>query len=73
MSWGTPQGHLLHLGVKLLLGFNGWSVAAWLQGSPIIEPVHPFQCRELDGLEGVPCSAAVDDLGLIEAVDGFSG
>src|SRR5271168_2639960 len=37
----------------------------------IIEPVHPFQRRELDSLEGPPWPAAVDDLGLVETVDGL--
>src|ERR1700712_5819471 len=39
--------------------------------SPVVEPVDPFQRRELDGLEVSPWPAAMDHLGLVEAVDGF--
>ena len=35
----------------------------------MVEPVDPFQGRELDGFERSPRSAPVDLLGLVEAVD----
>jgi IS30 family transposase len=37
----------------------------------VVEPVDPFECRELDGLQRFPRSAPTDDLGLVKAVDGF--
>jgi hypothetical protein len=40
-----------------------------LQEATIVEPVHPFEGRELDGLEVAPRSASMDDLSLVEAVD----
>ena len=36
-----------------------------------VEPVDPLEGGELHGLEGAPRSAPVDDLGLVEAVDGL--
>ena len=32
----------------------------------MIEPVDPFQCCELDGLEGTPGSPPVDHFGLVD-------
>ena len=37
----------------------------------MIEPVDPFQRGELDGFEGSPRATAMDDFGLVEAVDRF--
>lgn len=42
-----------------------------LQQPAIVEPVDPFQCRELDGLERPPRPTSMDDLGLVETVDGL--
>jgi hypothetical protein len=37
----------------------------------MVEPVHPFQGRELDGVEVLPRPTPMDDLGLVEPVDGL--
>ena len=34
------------------LGLNGRNVADGLEEAPVVEPVHPFQGGELDGLQG---------------------
>ena len=54
-----------------MLGFGRRDVADGLQEPVVVEPVHPFQRRELDGFEAAPWPAPVDHLGLVEAVDGF--
>ena len=54
-----------------MLGFGRRYVADGLQEPPIVEPVDPFQSRELDGLEAAPWSAPMDYFSLVEAVDGF--
>jgi hypothetical protein len=53
------------------LGFSEQDVADGLEQAPVIEPVDPFQCCELGGLEGTPGSPSVDHFGLVESVDGF--
>jgi hypothetical protein len=35
----------------------------------MVEPVHPFQRRELDGFERPPWPTPTDDLGLVKTVD----
>src|SRR3954465_9304599 len=62
---------MLQHGVVALLGFGRRYVADGLQEPPVVEPVDPFQRGELDGLEVSPWPAAMDHLGLVEAVDGF--
>ena len=47
-------------------------VADRLQEPPVVEPVYPFQGRELDGLEAAPWPTPMDHLCLVKAVDGFS-
>ena len=37
----------------------------------MVEPIHPFERGDFDGLEGPPWPTAIDDLGLVEAVDGL--
>ena len=37
----------------------------------MVEPVHPFEGCEFDGLEGTPRPAPMDDFGFVEAVDGL--
>src|SRR5690606_15831239 len=46
--------------------FNG---GGSLQQPAIVEPVDPFQRRELDGLERAPWPASMDHFGLVQAVD----
>src|SRR3546814_15853748 len=45
---------------------------AGLQQAPIVEPVDPFEGRVFHGLEGSPGSAAMDDLGLVKAINRLS-
>ena len=51
-----------------MLGFGRRYVTDGLQESPVVEPVYPFQRRELDGFERAP-SCSMDEFGLIEAID----
>jgi len=55
----------------LLLGFGWRNVADGPKKPSMVEPVHPFECCELNGFEVAPLSSAMDDLGLVEAVDRF--
>jgi hypothetical protein len=38
----------------MLLGFGRRNVADRLKEPPVVEPIHPFQGRELDRLKGAP-------------------
>ena len=42
-----------------------------LEQPAIVEPVHPFERGDLDGLEAPPWPALMDYLGLVETVDRF--
>src|SRR3954451_7809802 len=48
----------------LRLGLDGWDVADRLEEAAIVEPVHPFEAGELDGLDAAPRASTSDDLGL---------
>ena len=63
--------HLVQDGEISLFGLGGRDVSDGLQKASVVEPVDPFECRELDGLQRFPRSAPTDDLGLVKAVDGF--
>ena len=65
------HGDLIHHGVVLLFGFGRRDVADGLQQPAVVEPVDPFQRGGLDGLERPPSPAQVDDLGLVEPIDGL--
>jgi len=65
------HGGFVQHGIIWLFGFGGRDVADWLQQTPMVEPIDPFQCGELDGLEGAPWSAAVDHFRLVKAIDRF--
>ena len=65
------HSRLVQHGVVAFLGFGRRDVADGLQQPLIVEPAHPFQRRELDGFEGPPGSAPMDDLGFVEAIDGL--
>lgn len=45
-------------------------VADGLKEPSVVEPVHPLQGRELDGLQAAPWPAPMDHLSLVETVDG---
>ena len=67
------RGHgcvVLH-GEVAFLGFGRRDEADGLQKPAIVEPVHPLEGCELDGLEVTPRSASMDDLGFVEAIDRF--
>ena len=49
MSESRGHGWLIQHGVVAFLGFGRRDVADGLQVPPVVEPVHPFQRRELDG------------------------
>ena len=65
------HGWLVQHGIVALLGLGGRDIADRLQKPPVVEPVHPFQRRTLDGFERTPRSASMDDLGLDKPVDGL--
>jgi hypothetical protein len=54
-----------------LLGFGRRDVADRLEEPPVVEPVYPFQGRELHRLERAPRATLMDDLGFVESVDRF--
>jgi hypothetical protein len=58
-------------GEVAFLGFGRRNEADGLQKPAIVEPVHPLESCELDGLEVAPRSTSMDDLSLVEAVDRF--
>ena len=62
---------MLRHGIVAFLGFGRRDVADGLEQPAIVEPVHPLQRRELDSLERPPWPTPVDDLGLVETIDGF--
>ena len=55
--------------VEVGFDFCGRDVPDGLEQTAVVEPVHPFEGRVFDGLETAPWTAAVDDLGLEQAVD----
>ncbi len=65
------HGRLFQHGVVAFLCFGRRDVADGLEDTPIVEPVDSFEGGILDGLEGAPRPAPVDDLGLVEPVDGL--
>jgi hypothetical protein len=65
------HGWLFRHGVVAFLGFRRRDVTDGLQQAAIVEPVDPFQRRELDRLEAAPRPASMDDLRLVETVDRF--
>ena len=50
------------------LELRRWDVADGLKQTHVVEPVDPFERRELDFLEAFPGSLVADDLGLFEAL-----
>ena len=58
---------VLH-GEVAFLGLGRRDEADGLQKPATVEPVHPLEGCELDGLEVTPRAASMDDLGLVGAV-----
>lgn len=57
------------LPVIVCLSFCRRDVADGFEQAMVVEPGHPFECRELHRLLGLPRCPAMDQLGLVEAVD----
>ncbi len=59
--------------VSVVGGFElgGWEVAAVLVEAAVVEPVDPFGGGDLDVVDGLPRLSGLDQLGLVEAVDGL--
>ena len=53
------------------LEFCWWDVAAVFVEASVVEPVDPFQGRDLDVVSGAPRASGFDQLGLVETVDGL--
>jgi hypothetical protein len=53
------------------LQIDGWDVAAIFVEAAVVEPVGPFGGRQLDFVDAPPGLARSDQLGFIQAVDGF--
>ena len=51
------------------LTFGRWDVVECAVEPPVVPPVHPLRRGQLHVLEGPPGALAVDDLGLVQAVD----
>src|SRR3954453_8434554 len=64
------MGHL-KLGIVGGLGLGGRDVPDRLEEAAVVEPVGPFESGELDRFEAAPGAAPMDQLGFVEAVDGF--
>src|SRR3954449_9157123 len=67
---GGDRGHL-KLGIVGGLGLGGRDVPDRLEEAAVVEPVDPFEGGELDRFEAAPGAAPMDQLGFVEAVDGF--
>ncbi len=65
------HGLVVQHGEVTVLGFGRRDVADGLQEPAVVEPIHPLEGCELDGLEVAPRSASMDNLGLVEAIDRF--
>src|SRR5215204_7726425 len=65
------DGSFVQHRVVSLFGFGWRHVPDGLEQPLVVEPVDPFQCRVFDGFEGSPRPPLMDDLGLVEAVDGL--
>src|SRR3954453_10795661 len=64
------MGHL-KLGIVGGLGLGGRDVPERLEEAAVVEPVDPFEGGKLDRFEAAPGAAPMDQLGFVEAVDGF--
>ena len=58
--------------VVIRLGFSSRDVANGFEQAPLIEPVDPFQCCELDDLEGTPVAPPVDHFCPVGSTESFS-
>lgn len=58
-------------GVIASLAFGRRNMFDGRQEPPVVEPVHPLESGELNGLEASPWPASVNHLGPVRTVDGF--
>ena len=73
-SWfksGWYGGLLGEMPVVVCLSLGRRDVADGLQQSVVVEPGHPFERREFQRRLGLPGRPAMDQFGLVEAVDGL--
>ena len=54
-----------------ILGLGGWDVSEGFEQSLVVEPSHPFEGSQFQRLHGFPGRPAMDQFGLVKAVDGF--
>lgn len=59
------------LSVVVCLGFCWRDIPDGFEQAMVVEPEHPLQRSELDGLPGFPGCPAVNQLGLVQTVDGL--
>jgi len=64
-------GGLGLLAPVVCLGLGRRDVADGLKQAMVVEPRHPLQRRQLDRLARLPRPAPVDDLGLVQPIDGL--
>jgi hypothetical protein len=62
------HGGMVGLSIVACFGLGEWNVADGFEQAPVVEPVHPFQGGELDGLQAAPWPAAADYFGLVEHI-----
>jgi hypothetical protein len=65
------DGVTFGLGIIAGFGLGGRDISDRLEEASVVEPVDPFEGGVFDGLEAAPRPAPMDDLGLVEAVDGL--
>ena len=65
------HGWVVQHGEVALLGFGRRDEADGFQKPAIVEPVHPLEGCELDGLEVAPRASSMDDFSFVETVDRF--
>ena len=65
------HGYVVQHGEVAFLSFGRRDETDGLQKPAIVEPVHPLEGCELDGLEVAPRSASMDDFSFVETVDRF--
>ena len=59
----------LGLGIVARFGLGGRDIPDRFEQAAGVEPIDPFECGELDGLEGTPRPTPMDHLGFEQAVD----
>ncbi len=57
--------------VVVCLSLSRWDVPDGFEQAMVVEPRYPFERGELDCFLGFPWSPAVNQLGLVQAVDGL--